>query len=187
MRLKYATYFNLDLDSGNAYQNNFILRGNDPFNPSNSTFGNSANYFDRYARIYNKYRVSASKVYITLVDQSAQSACYPFETGIQAKTNSNITTSPINMADQANASYKTGRHKTVWKRYNTAEKVMGDKNVRYDDEWDSDSAGSPINKWYWNINLASLAQQTQNFRCNIVVTYYCKFWSRKNFDDEVIP
>lgn len=182
-KLKYSEH--LSFTSG-AY-NDFIIRGNGPYDPKFAAFGGQPMYWDQLTALYNRYTAISSSVAVTFVNKTSTGEASFTKVGIYPLGDS-TTAMDINTAtERDNCKYSqlgpnSGDQGIITiDHYAKATAILGKaKDENTDDILSADISSVPARQWFWHIFAGTLDQLTAtNVYIDVTVTYYVKFFNRK--------
>lgn len=170
----YSSYNNCTGTLGAAY--NFVVRGNGPYDPNQTSTGSQPNGWDNMGAFYNKCTVLSSKIEcwvsntdavpinFVLAPQSTASigANYTFDTYFQ------MPNSKFGVVGIASG----GNNVKYFKSYMTS-KTMLNLNAVTEEDCSSSFASNPAIQWYWHmIGQALDRTSTCQFYLQYRITYF---------------
>jgi len=176
------TYEDLLTLSPGSPRTQYTFRGNSLFDPDYTSTGHQPRYFDTYAAIYERYRVTSSRVTLDLINGNATSGVIYT---ILPHTDVITTTSWQAVAELPQA--KVSQIVPIASRYpmrlshrQTTSRVCGlQRREILDQDYSAAVGSNPINLWYWNIGIESVDGATNigiSFRVRL--EYTATFYER---------
>jgi len=154
----------------------------DPLLGSTATPG-----FAEYAAFYNFYRVTASKITVEFVNTSAAQGVTCVVAPLTSDPGASPTTAQVNSyLEQPYAKHRlvgtSGSPAAKFVIEMSTEKITGSKLIYFDDNWNSGTATTPINNWYWALGVIAPSTPAANQVVNIMFDIFigCEFFGRKS-------
>lgn len=163
------------------------FRGNGPYDPAVATGGASCDYYDAYSGLYSSYICYASKIRVTLMQQSS-TVTSNIVWGVTAAPSSisySSATYPTVQAYKYTRSKITGTSSNgntvqTIKYYMPANVVFGVPKRRISDNnvYASAIDSFPNTQWYWTL-WSQCQDETSNISsiADVKITYYIKFYA----------
>lgn len=160
----------------------YTFRGNSVFDPDESGIGHQPMYFDQYAAVYSKYKVTASSCKVTVANYNATAAVVAVL--VPSSEIVTITSYAIAMeqpyakrTELIPISTRQGVKSTV-KSTMTTQRMLGlTKAQLADDDYSASTGSSPISLWYWNI--AFLDDNAVGVHILVDLEYSVVFYDRR--------
>lgn len=191
VKLKYHTQQTLNTT---GKYDNWVMTGNNMYDPDLTGVGHQPTGFDQYSAFYNKYLVYASKIKVTYQNNlsGTMSNLYLIPSDTAAPTwFGDANYDPADQPDVKSTimqgySINQGASNGVLKHFYTTKKIWEDKFLDQNDYGATTTSG-PSKQWYWFIyntvyqfNGGGISSNiTFSTTLDIKVTYYAKFFDRK--------
>lgn len=155
------------------------FRGNSLYDPDASVGGAQPMGFDQLMTLYQRYRVNASSVKLTAVNNTA--AC-----GVRAvlvpSQDSGLATyqrlAESQYSKRALMANGNGQSRSFLKHYASTRKIYGIKDSS-EQEYSGTATTNPTNQWYWyTVFEAADGFTILDLQFDLTITYYVEFWNR---------
>lgn len=193
VKLKYQQRISLSSTSGTMDE--YLFRGNGPYDPDGSFGGGQPTGYDQWTALYKRYLCRASKIKIDLINvdgvineaETCEFAVLP--TPYQSFTPSDcqeigaLPYGKFTVADLHNSK------DNLLSSYMSTAKIWGVSHgaVSSDNQYAALYNGLPLNQWYWNIYIQPANEvATETYTLYVTVTYYMEFWERKMLTPSLI-
>lgn len=158
-----------------------VYRGNGAYDPDTTLGGESAAEFNTWSILYNTHTVLASKITLTIMNNSTSSSCivgcWPSITAIggaydlgDVYAQPHVKYAIMPVAPSSDVRYI--------RNYMGTKRIYG-RHVReqLDEDFSSTGGNVPLNQWYWNISSTSLGGGTAQLNTRIIVQikYYMEW------------
>lgn len=159
MRIKFITNYQiLATATGVGSANDFVFNANSLFDPFGTAGTRQPLYYDQYSALYNKYKVHACGIKITMLNQVVATPTYSnsnYRVVLLPSTDTEAITDSWAMVQQPYAketftflNTKVGR----MKHYMSTRKVYGTQ-VK-DTNYEATNGSNPTNMWYWRLIIS---------------------------------
>lgn len=158
------------------------FRGNGAFDPDATGSGQQPGGYDQWAGLYGNYRVLASQIEISIVNEGTVATTvtvFPTLSNVTPSTYQNATVVPYKR--QIVMSGQSGMGVAFLKSYMTTSKIVGLSSmaINAEDDFQATTASLPANQWYWGVFSTTLDGSTNgNIIFTVNVTYYMRFEDR---------
>lgn len=162
----------------------YVVRGNSPFDPDFAVGGQQAMGFDQWSNFYRRYRVKASKVKVLATADGAITCGF----GIVPLNTSSAITDQSQIQEFQYCKQKTLGNDAatatgIMESYMSTAKIRGGPHdiVSYEQDLSSLVSGNPAQEWYWHVFGYGLGGSSNNFDVvlEIIITYYVEFYDRE--------
>jgi hypothetical protein len=179
VKLHYADYFTI---SPATIYSNYVYRGNSLFDPDYTSTGHQPRYFDTWATLYSKYKVSKSTINITFSSLNAWDSTIatvvPY-TEVLAPTSFDQP-AELPFARRTGllpVSTQQGMKSSIVSSCSTTQILGLTPQQLQDEDYSAAVSANPNSIWYWNISAFS---STHNVAITVVVnlTYHAVFYDR---------
>jgi len=144
--------------------------------------------WDQYALLYGQYQVLGSKINIKVSNQSSTTSVYwaLYPTDLQSPAQSPTqATSQAYAKTRISGVHQSGNSISSATSYMTVKKFIG--RTTSSDIYGSPTDSNPTEEYFWLFTAASEDGTNQNIAVYTTITYYVKFWDRKQPVDIVPP
>lgn len=182
--LRYIDQYSMTSTLGGA--STVVFRMNSLFDPDFTNAGHQPLYFDRYAAIYNNYRVLGSRLKATISPTTMINSHGPWVFGINgSESTTSLSTSGINRAEQNDAV------STVFNQQNkpTTLAYAFSPEIKMDRPADDDSMGAavntnPSNQYYAHVWFSDLNGSTSTAVMRVVIEYTVEFFGVSPYETQ---
>lgn len=183
-KLKYSQ--SIRLNNGTNATVPYSFRGNSLFDPDYTSTGHQPMYFDQYALIYERYRVMGAKISIRAINGNNTAAHYlVLQTGTDVYSGLNME----RLLEQPRSGISkivpaSSQSPTFIKHYCSTRKACGlTKSQVMDADYASQTTGSPLQLWYFNIITQTIDNlSVASLYCMVSIVYYVQFFDRLTAD-----
>lgn len=180
-KLKYNQRVVLTCTTGTMGTN--VFRGNSLYDPDLTGIGQQPNGYDQLSGLYQKVRVTGSKVKVRNISQGSTNATSQYDLVlvplVEAPSWSTIEDA---ISTPYSRSIMVGNSNTepkVISNFISTKKIFGEKVVD-DDDFAHDSASNPADQFYWYLSGQAIDRSsTVSVICEVSITYYCTFFQRQ--------
>lgn len=188
-KVTYTDWFNAASGGVSGIFDN-VFRGNGPRDPDQTGTGIGVNGFTEFAAIYNKYRVYASKINVSMksiTDITSTGDAVGMVIPDRSSTSYTLSTmltrigSPYAKSGMLNR-YANGASPLYLKQFRRTKDIYSETDID-DDVYASTTGTEPANQWYWHVMAGRQDQSSisasPGFCYMIKITYYVRWEQRK--------
>lgn len=160
-----------------------VYSGNGLFDPDITGVGHQPLGFDQWMGIYIIYRVHASSIKVTALNNGTASATFlnvaifPSGDSTAMASDEQGEEQPDAMDDTAGVS--TGPSEDRFYKYCTSTQILGVKDIAYSPAYAGDASSNPSGQWYWRIIVGNSNGANVNCVLNINIQYTVEFYRPK--------
>lgn len=173
-----------------------LFRGNSAYDPDTAVRNYQCYGYAEYAAFYNKVRVHASKIKMTVLKiAGAGVATLPVRICIMPvdlPPGAGVIPQITHAGEAPYSKVKVigdvsgNRSAITLSNYMSTVKFEGDKGALYDTTFASNVEQLPTNQWYWMCTAQALAGVPgSSLTVQTEITYYCEFYSRKDLSSTI--
>lgn len=143
--------------SGSTYAQ-YTFRGNSVYDPDETGIGHQPMYYDQYAAVYQRYKVTQSSCKITIANYNATAAVV----AVLLPSSEVVTITSYSIAMEQPYAKRTelipistrAGVKTTIKSVMSTRKILGLTNAQLQSEdYSALTGASPTSLWYWNLSF----------------------------------
>jgi len=180
--LSYADSFAI---SPGAQAGTYVFRGNSLYDPDYTSTGDQPYYYDELQRMYSRYRVFASKLTVSVMNNVGTSPVQITIVPSSEVFTLGLTTHPLEYprAKPAKLLGVAGYNTTsVSQRISTRE-ILGlkDKQV-LDEDFSALTGANPASIWYWMISAYDIQAANVSVAVQVKLQYECELYDRVTVD-----
>lgn len=183
VKLKYSTSYRI---TSALFEKTF--RGNGLYDPDQSGVGHQPLGFDQWMAFYTRYRVYASRIKVTILNNNDNSTnpnnnvtCVVLPTLSSLAITSDEQGDELMESKTDDAGKSTGPAEDKLENYMVTAKMFGVPDIRYDNLNSGSDSSDPSYVWFWKVitNSTEGALVNQNTFVNVLIEYTAEFFQRR--------
>lgn len=178
LKMKFTYSETVTLTSTLGVQNSYIVRGNAPFDPNQSSTGQQPPGFDQMAAWYQWYSVYQSAIDVDYITSSSNPTYLTLGVNVAATANSLSYDTSFSIPNFKRAIMPSNQSGGKFRMKNRITTKNANGNSVDDKDNHGTFSSNPGTQYYWIITVQPSDGTTQTYLITYAVTYYCVLFGR---------